>query len=269
MSTAPSLTLGGPRATIRLARPERHNALGIDDIATLAAHLETVDANPRIRVLVLTAEGRSFCSGYDLSALAQEHGTFERAQAADEMLAGDPTATRFGALVDRLARMRIPTIAALGGSIYGGGTDLALACDLRVGTPQIQLRMTAARIGVRYYPSGLRRFVQRLGSGATKRIFLTAEPLDAAELLRIGYLDELVPPEALDARVAALAHACASNAPYAVQGTKRAIDAIADQRADDDVLMAAFHASLHAPELREGLAAYREKREPIFDDPTA
>ncbi len=170
-------------------------------------------------------------------------------------------------MVERLARLRIPTIAALSGSVYGGGTDLALACDFRIGVPAIELRMTAARIGVQYYAGGLQRFVRRLGIAAAKRIFLTAEPLKTDELLRIGYLDELVASTALAVRVDALATALATNAPTAVQAMKHAIDGIAEGAADAAAIDRAFAASLTSPNVGEGLSAYRERREPRFPDP--
>lgn len=252
---APLLTIDGVRATIRLRRPERHNALGADDIATLTAHVAAVEAQPAVRVVVLAAEGRTFCAGYDLDALA-----------AAQQSGSAPHAVAFGAMVERVAHLRVPTIAALSGSVYGGGTDLALACDLRVGVPGIELRMTAARIGVQYYAGGLQRFVRRLGIGAAKRIFLTAEAMKSAELLRIGYLDELVAPEELPARVDVLATALATNAPSAIAAMKRALDGIAEGAADASAIDRAFAASLVSPEVGEGLSAYRERRDPRFPD---
>lgn len=250
------MTVEGARATIRFQRTERHNALAAADIATLVEHLAAVEANPAIRVLLLAAAGRTFCSGYDLKALAGEQrgGT-----GAD--------AVTFGAMVDRLELLRVPTIAALGGSVYGGGTDLALACDFRIGTPTIELRMTASRIGVQYYASGMQRYVTRLGLGAAKRIFLAAEALPADELLRIGYLDAIVAPDDLARRVGELANTLATNAPAAVQGMKRSLNAIAAGHADPAAIDLAFTASLTSADVAEGLAAYNARREPRFDDP--
>lgn len=249
------MTVEGARATIRFGRPERHNALGAGDIATLVEHLAAVEANANVRVLVLAASGPTFCSGYDLNALAAE----QRSGAGAD-------AVTFGAMADRLEQVRVPTIAALAGSVYGGGTDLALACDFRLGTPGIELRMTASRIGVQYYASGMRRFATRLGLGAAKRIFLAAEALPADELLRIGYLDELVAHERLAHRVDELARILAANAPAAVQGMKRSLNALAHGDADPAAIDRAFAASLISADVAEGLAAYRERREPAFDD---
>jgi enoyl-CoA hydratase/carnithine racemase len=98
-------------------------------------------------------------------------------------------------------RARPVTVAALEGNVYGGATDLALACDFRIGVEGMELRMPAAALGLHYYPSGMRRCVATLGLSAARRLFLTAEPLAATDLLALGYLDELVPAASLEAAV--------------------------------------------------------------------
>jgi enoyl-CoA hydratase/carnithine racemase len=252
----PALTIEGARATVRLCRPDRHNAMGPDDIATFVDLLARVEHERAARVLVLTATGPSFCSGYDLSALGAAPPE-RRAEASGG----------FGRMVDRLEALRVPTIAAMSGSVYGGGTDLALACDFRIGTPGIELRMSAARIGVQYYASGMRRFVSRLGVGAAKRLFLTAGAVPAEELARLGYLDAVVPDAALAGHVDALVEQLLANGPAAVQGMKAALNALAAGTADPGAIDDAARASMGSAEVVEGLAAYRERRSPRFPDP--
>ena len=144
---------------------------------------------------MLTATGKSFSSGFHIGALV------ERNAGKDD----DYDRDAFERTVDQLEGLRVPTIAALNGSVYGGATDLALACDFRIGVEGMQLLMPAARLGIVYYESGIRRYVTRLGVGAAKKLFMTAQPIDAEEMLRIGYLDEIVPADQLMARVEALA----------------------------------------------------------------
>jgi enoyl-CoA hydratase len=108
--------------------------------------------------------------------------------------------------------------------MYGGGTDLALACDFRIGVPGAELVMSASRIGVHYYYGGLRRFVTRLGLAAAKRLFLCAEKMSSEKLLAIGFFDEVVPSQDLEQRVNALAGTLASNAPRSVQGHEARIE---------------------------------------------
>ena len=248
----PILTVDGARAIIRLNRPRHHNRIETGDIAALRAHFARIEDDRRIRVLVLTATGRTFCAGFNLEELAPERY--------------DPSAPGFDRMVDQLEALRAPTVAAVGGSLYGGGTDLALACDFRIGIPGIELMMPASRIGVHYYPGGLRRYVTRLGLGAAKRLFLAAEKIDAEELLRIGFLDALVPAGELATRVDALGERLAAHAPTAVQGMKRALNAIAGGTADEAAIARAWRESMRSADVAEGLAAHAEKRKPKFSD---
>ena len=107
----------------------------------------------------------------------------------------------FEALANRIEDFPLPTICRLNGGVYGGSTDLALACDFRIGVDSCEMLMPAARLGLHYYPSGIRRYVSRLGVAAAKKLFLTAQKMDAAEMLRIGYLDTVVAADELDAGV--------------------------------------------------------------------
>ena len=166
--------------------------------------------------------------------------------------------------MDQLQALPLPTIARLNGSVYGGATDLALACDFRVGVAGMELRMPAARLGLHYYASGLQRYVSRLGLGAAKRLFLLAEAVPAEELLRIGYLDVLVNAEQLDAHVKRWAERLASNAPLAVQGMKLSLDEVAAGRLDSAAQRQRRADCSSSEDLREGVAAFAQRREPRF-----
>jgi enoyl-CoA hydratase/carnithine racemase len=250
-STTPIVTIADGRATIRLNRPRQHNRLEPADLSVLRETFERVDADRSIRVLVLTGTGKSFSSGYHIGALIDQEATEH-----------DPEA--FERTVDRLEALRVPTIAALNGSVYGGSTDLALACDFRLGIEGMQLRMPAARLGIVYYASGLERYVSRLGIAAAKKLFLTAETVDTAELLRIGYLDAVVPGTELLRRVDALATTLAANAPLALAGLKRAINDAAKGRLDGHALKAVRTRCSDSEDHAEALRAWSEKRAPVF-----
>ena len=249
----PTLTVEGSCATIRLNRPLLHNRLSPQDLACLNDLLGTAEQDRSLRSLVLTASGKSFCSGFEIGALGEAES-------------GDGRA--FERLADRLERCRLPTICALNGSVYGGATDLALACDFRVGVTGMTLLMPAARLGLHYYCGGLQRYVSRLGVSAAKRLFLLAEPADTETLLRIGYLDEAVASDALISRVRELTAVLAQRAPAAVQGMKAALNDIARGDADLKAIDAASGANSHSPELIEGRKAWLDKRSPRFKDPS-
>jgi enoyl-CoA hydratase/carnithine racemase len=242
------------RAVVQLNRPREHNRLEPVDLAVLQDIFARIGADGSIRVLVLTGTGKSFSSGFHLGALAdrlagngerEDRGAFERT-------------------VDRLEALRVPTIAALNGSIYGGATDLALACDFRIGVTGMRLLMPAARLGIVYYASGIGRYVTRLGVGAAKKLFMTAQPIGAEEMLRIGYLDEIVAPEDLMTRVEELASTLAANAPLAVAGLKRAINEAASGALDRDTLAAVRDLCSQSEDHAEGVRAWAEKRPPKF-----
>jgi len=252
-SSPPVLHVEGVRATLRLNRPDEHNRLDPLDLNLLRAHLEKVDRNPALRVLLLTGTGtRTFCSGYTISALR------------DMKTQATPSQATLEQVIDRLERLRMPTVCALNGSVYGGGVDLALACDFRIGVTGSRLVMPAAKIGLHYYASGMRRCVERLGVAAAKRLFLLGEPLACEEMLRIGYLDELIAPGALARRVKELAAIIAANAPAPLAGMKAHINRIAGGDFDAAAITRGYEASLRSRDLAEGLAALREKRRPKF-----
>ena len=252
----PTLAIAGSRATLHLHRPEVMNRVQPEDIVQILGLLAEVEANPEIRVLVIASGGKAFSAGAHLHGMAR--------QAAAGGIKDTPGAT-FEDMINRLEMLAIPTIARLHGGVYGGSTDLALACDFRVGvTPATVMFMPAARIGVHYYESGLRRYVSRLGFNNAKRLFMLAEEQSAEELLRIGYLTDLVAPEALDARIDAIAGRLGELAPLAVQGAKRAINEIGHQALDVPALEARMRVAKDSEDIREGLAAFREKRKPVF-----
>ena len=254
-ASTPVFTTDGGRATIRLNRPKHLNRLQPEDLEALLKLFDRIEADPAIRVLVLTGTGRAFSAGYDLGSIAERAATDP-----DQQTAG----SAFEVVANRLEDLGVPTICRLNGGVYGGSTDLALACDFRIGVDTAEMFMPAARLGLHYYTSGIRRYVSRLGADNARKLFLTAQKIDAPEMLRIGYLTAVVPYEALDEEVDRLAAILAGNAPVAMRGMKRTInefarggldEAAADQRARD---------SMRSAEIREGIKAFAEKRPPKF-----
>jgi enoyl-CoA hydratase/carnithine racemase len=202
----PALEINGKVAILRLLRPRVANRLSADDLKLIQSHIETVNQEPEVMVLQIQGTGQYFCSGYDLKSFGQ----------------GDtPSSLLFGQkTVDVVERARPMTIAAVNGGVFGGGTDLVLACDFRFGVSATNMFMPAARLGLHFYPGGLLRYISRLGVDQAKRLFLTAKKIDAQEMLRIGVLTQLVQEDELQTSVDELIAELCSMAPMASLGIK-------------------------------------------------
>jgi enoyl-CoA hydratase/carnithine racemase len=244
------LTIDGARATITLNRPQRHNALEQEDIHSFIAALNAVAADDTVRVLVITGRGeKTFCAGASLQQLAS----------------GDFQSTLFEELTARLDGIKIPTICALNGSAYGGGAEIALCCDFRIGLRGTRLFVPPARLGLCYPLSGMKRFVTRLGMGPAKRLLVAGETLSATEMHRIGFLDHLVERDEFDNHLNELADRIAGLAPLAVGAMKTLINQIGSGVLDETNAAALHQACLASRDLKEGLLAHIEKRDPIFE----
>jgi enoyl-CoA hydratase len=248
MAAPPSLTVIHPVATLTLRRAESANRLEPDDLNAVAAHIATVNRDDGILVFQIRGEGKYFCSGYDISSLASQ--------------SGNPIG--FEDMADAIEAARPVTIAIVHGGAYGGGTDLALACDFRIGTHAAEMFMPAARLGLHYYRGGLERYVTRLGLDTAKRLFLTAERIDAQAMRACGFLTDLVAASELDESVRQLTDTLSTMAPLALLGMKKHLNRIARGALDADDLRADIARAAGSTDLREGAAAWAEKRPPKF-----
>jgi enoyl-CoA hydratase len=240
--------LDGPVGRVVLDRPEAHNALDQAAMRELTGILADWAGREELRVLVLTGRGRSFCAGAALGDVAGADWT-------------DNPLTR---LCDALEAFPVPTVAGLNGGAYGGGMELALACDFRIGVTGMKAFAPPARLGIHYEPAGIRRVIDRLGAQMARRVFLLAESFEAEALLAAGFLDRLVAPEALDGAVSEMAGRIAGMAPLAVRGMKRTIVELGQGRLDAAAARARIAACFASADHVEGLAAQRERREPRF-----
>lgn len=246
--TLPSLIVEKGVANLQLERPEQANRLGNADLEQLLEHFETIEADPAIRVVVLRARGKYFCAGYHLKDL--ESG-------------GDDG--RFEAVARGLEDLRPVTIAAVQGGVYGGASDLLLACDFRVGSLSAEVAMPAVRFGLHLYGSLLERYVSRLGLNTAKRLILAAEKLSAEDMLRVGFLTHLVEePRELDDTVEELAERLVGLAPLAMKGMKRHLNEIARGGLDLASLQEDISHCIESTDLAEGLRALQERRPPCF-----
>jgi enoyl-CoA hydratase/carnithine racemase len=254
MTDSVLLAIDGPRATITLNDPAKHNRLDPSGLSKLRAAIDKAEADPGVRVTVLTGAGeKTFCSGYDLGSIPSGKGA-RPVESEDS----------FEKVMDRLEAMRMPTLCALNGSVYGGATDMALACDFRLGVTGMRFFMPAARFGLHYYPSGLRRYTQKVSPSFAKRAFLLSEDFTDEALLRVGYLDWLVDRSEFAARVDQTAAKLAGLAPLSMSNMKRAIEQFAQAEPDIPSIREGIRECQSSDDLREGLAALRERRAPAF-----
>jgi enoyl-CoA hydratase/carnithine racemase len=234
---------------ITLNVPERHNSLGREELEALQDCLAEVEADAEVRSLIVTGAGeKTFCAGASLKQLGE-------GQLADDS---------FQDAANRLAQVAIPTICALNGNVFGGGVELALSCDFRVGIEGTRMRVPAAALGICYPLSGINLFVERLGANVARRILVASEEFDADAMLAIGFLDHLVLRPQLESYVMAFAQRIAGLAPLSVRSMKTLLQQAASGGIDPEEARALADLCLGSDDLQEGLAAQREKRQPRF-----
>ncbi len=239
----------GPVARITLNAPARHNALGVTEIRRLREYLNLIAHDDTLRVLLLTGSGeQTFCAGASL----------------DQFRGGTMSGELFSTLTDQLAALPIPSVCALNGSVFGGGAEIALCCDYRIGVSEARLLVPAARIGICYPVSGIRRFASQLGPANAARLLIASEELDAQAMLQTGFLHEVVEPERLGARTEELTRHIASLAPLAVRAMKHILDGITNDTLNAKTAQELVLRCSQSRDLQEGLAAQREKRPAQF-----
>ncbi len=249
----PILDITGAVATLTLRRPSQRNSLNDDDLTTLLAHFEAINTNADVHVVVVRAHtvGQKqavFSAGYHV-------GGFDN----------DPMAPLFFEKIpEALERLRPVTICALNGSVYGGATDLVLACDFTVAQRGCSWRMPAAALGLHYYPSGLRRYVSRFGLQASKRAFLLGQSMPYEALDALGIFEALVDEDAFEAQVQRLIDALNQMAPLALAQTKKSLNDIAAGLYNEPALKERSRQSVYSQDFAEGRAAFAERRAPKF-----
>lgn len=249
LNSEPSLQIEGSIATIQFNRPSSHNRIEPSDIESLHNHFERIEDMPNVRLVLLTSSGPNFSSGFDLRVLGTDPQRNVR---------------EFERLADVIENCSAISVAKLHAPVFGGATDLALACDFRLGVRGIRMFMPAAKLGLHYYPHGLRRWVSRLGLGPAKRLFLTGCEINDDEMLRIGFLDALLDVDEFEARVSEWVSDLLVPASTVQRTMKSALNEACRGEFDAARSYAAFDKSLSSAEVAEALVAFKEKRKPLF-----
>ena len=249
----------GPRvAEVWLNRPEVRNAFNDGVVAELTAVFRELGADTSLRAIVLGGHGKSFCAGADLSWMKSMAGYSWPDNQAD--------AARLAEMLWVMYSCPVPIVGRIHGDCYDGVMGLAALCDVLVAAQGVHFCLSEARLGL--LPATIGPYVVRaLGEQACRRYFVTAERFSAEQAHRLGFVHELVAPEALDAKVAEIVAALAANGPQALRACKLLVQAVAGQaitpalRLDTARRIADIRAS---DEGREGVQAFLQKREPSW-----
>lgn len=251
------LDIEGTVATITLDRPAKLNALTPEMLNRLGEIAARIDHDHDVRVVLLTAAGdRAFCAGADIDAWSQLAAVdFWRRWIRDGHV-----------VFDRLAQLRQPMIAVIDGLAFGGGLELALTADIRVAEQQARLALPEVTVGIVPGWAGIDRLVRLIGPSRTKMLALTGDPIDAAEAARMGLVDVTCGTGEGRETARGLAERIGSRAPIAVQVAKQLVAA-----AQGDGRAAAIEAiaggfAINTADCQEGIASFREKRSPEFDN---
>ena len=248
----------GVIGAITIDNPLRHNAVSQEMWQAIADAVKTLDADPAIRVITLEGAGtRAFASGADISRFEDER---------QQNRAVTREGGAFNAACAALHAAATPSVAIIRGWCLGGGMALAVSCDLRLAADDARFAIPAARLGIGYGVEGLRRIVELVGLSATREIMLTARRYTAAEALRMGLVNQLLPVADLDAFAADYVAGIAANAPLTIAAARSALAELArDTQAHDWTATEALIARCTtSTDHIEGARAFLEKRPPVF-----
>ena len=247
--------------TLTINRPEKRNFLTPGFLREMTDTLLALGSDMNVKTIVIRGAGcEVFSAGYDITALPLKTGSGTSAPIQN-------ISPLEGAL-QAILNFPYPVIAMINGHAFGGGCELAVACDIRIGRNDITMGMPPARLGLVYPPAGFRRFLRVLGFSRTLEMFLTGRQYDSRSCLNMGLLNYVVEADRLEAFTHDLAREISENAPLALRGTKTAlykiVEATALSKQEETRLTALFANSLQSEDFNEGKRAFMEKRNPRF-----
>jgi enoyl-CoA hydratase/carnithine racemase len=242
--------------TLTLNRPEVMNSLNFELLHRLRDHIDQVRRRRDVRVIVITGAGeKAFCSGADLK---------ERAGLPPEKVKEFIFTIRN--LFTAIEQLGMPVIAAVNGVALGGGTELALACDIRIASTAATLGLTETRLAIIPGAGGTQRLPRLIGRGKAKELIFTGRRVEAAEALQIGLVNRVVAPEALIDECRRMAAMICETGPIAIEQAKYAINhgLETDLATGLAIESAAYWVTIPTEDRLEGLTAFREKRKPVY-----
>jgi len=241
---------------IVIERPEKKNAITLAMWRALPDALRTLQAQPDLRVVILTGAGQDFSAGADIGEFQIERGD---SQSARRYETANSEAFR------AFREAPVPIIAAIDGICFGGGFGLAASCDLRLCTPRATFSVPAARLGLAYPHDAMGDIVSGLGAQLARFMTYTAARIDAARTLQAGFVLEIVPAESLHDSASAMAKSIAANAPLSIRASKAAISASEmPGQSDAERIAGLGDATFDSEDYAEGRAAFLARRAPAF-----
>ncbi|WP_124727723.1 enoyl-CoA hydratase [Staphylospora marina] len=241
---------------LTLNRPEMYNALNLELLLELKSIAEETVHDRETRVVIITGEGeKAFCSGADL----KERRTFTEDQVRRYIHTIRETFT----LVERIP---MPVIAAINGVAFGGGTELALACDIRIADETASMGLTETSLGIIPGAGGTQRLPRLIGKAKAKELIFTAARIPASEAYQIGLVNRVVPKGTALEESIRMAERIKENAPLALKQAKFAIDRGMETDLDTGLLLEtrSYETLIPTKDRLEGLAAFKEKRKPRY-----
>lgn len=243
-------------AIIQLNRPTAANAMSIQLLDQLNEAIRTINDNKQVRCVIITGAGnKAFCAGADLK---------ERKEMTDEQVL--KTVKYIGYTVANIEKLAVPVIAAINGAAFGGGLELALACDLRIASRNAKMGLTETALAIIPGAGGTQRLPRLIGIGQAKRLIFTASKIGSEEAVTIGLIEQEIEATQLMNTAIKMAERIAVNGPVAIKQAKLAINKGMQTDIDTglDIEHLCYKGTLHTADRIEGLQAFKEKRIPSY-----
>ena len=248
-------------ATLTINRPDQKNILTPELLVEIHLTMEKWAADDTVRAVVVTGgSSRVFSAGYDIGAIPVNVDP----EIKELLKKNNP----FDLALSSIRNFPYPVIAMLNGHMFGGGLNLAIACDIRIGTDDIKAGMPPAKLGLVYPAAGLQQFVEVLGMARTREIFLTGKTYRGSKVKAMGLVDHLVQRGDLLQRTYDMAAEIAGNAPLAIKGIKKMLNMFGERMTLDIAFLEEAEKlvakALNSEDIKEGRAAFLDKRKPVF-----
>ena len=246
----------GSICTLILNRPERRNSLTPETLGLLTEEFLRLGKTTEIRCVVIRGSGdRAFCSGYDIASISEEEIAIQKDHPLTEAMRA-------------VKSCPLPVIAMINGHAFGAGLELAAACDLRICADDAKLAIPPVKLGVTYHYSGIKQFLNLVGPGFTRELFLTGNPVNAERALEKGLVDHVVGKDKLEEFTYGLAGGISENAPLSMTSIKQMIN-IWEQgyplsEENEELISCLFARVRKSSDSQEGKKAFLEKRKPVF-----